>query len=96
MIVPVQVLRNCGAQESDSTAATELFMAVSGGGGGGYPEGHPEVHDLHCFKHVKLQVVKTPPDSCFSLWGCNKRLKPEDSKLLITYIDTKDKCHIVQ
>ncbi len=32
-----------------------------GGGGGGVP---PEVHDhLHCFERVKLQAVKTAPDS---------------------------------
>ncbi len=48
MIVPLQVLRNCGGQESDSTPLTD--------GGGSL-----EVHDhLHCFK---LQVVKTAPDS---------------------------------
>ncbi len=35
-----------------STAATVLFMMVSGGGGS------PEVHDhLHSFERVKLQVV---------------------------------------
>ncbi len=32
-----------------------------GGKGGG---GSPEVHDhLHCFERVKLQVVKTAPES---------------------------------
>ncbi len=46
---------------NDSTAVTMLFMMGTGGGGGG---GSPEVHDhLHCFKRVKLQVVKTAPDS---------------------------------
>ncbi len=44
---------------NDSTAVTVLFMMVSGVGGGS-----PEVHDhLHCFERVKLQVVKTAPDS---------------------------------
>ncbi len=41
---------------NDSTAVTVLFMM------GG--RGSPEVHDhLHCFEHVKLQGVKTAPDS---------------------------------
>ncbi len=31
VIVPLQVLRICGAEESDSTAVTELFTMVSGG-----------------------------------------------------------------
>ncbi len=44
---------------NDSTAVTVMFMMVSGGGGGS-----PEVHDhLHCFERVKLQGVKTAPDS---------------------------------
>ncbi len=48
---------------NDSTAVTVLFMMVHGGerGGGGVS---PEVHDhLHSFERVKLQVVKTAPDS---------------------------------
>ncbi len=56
MIVPLQVLRNCGGQESDSTPLTD---GEWGGGGGSL-----EVHDhLHCFERFKLQVVKTAPDS---------------------------------
>ncbi len=46
---------------NDSTAVTVLSMIVSGGRAGGFS---PEVHDhLHCFECVKLQVVKTAPDS---------------------------------
>ncbi len=46
---------------NDSTAVTVLFMMVSGGESRGVS---PEVHDhLHCFERVKLQVVKTAPDS---------------------------------
>ncbi len=46
---------------NDSTAVTMLFMMLSGGRAGGVS---PEVHDhLHCFERVKLQVVKTAPDS---------------------------------
>ncbi len=48
---------------NDSTAVTEPFMMVSGGRA--WVEGvSPEVHDnLHGFERVKLQVVKTAPDS---------------------------------
>ncbi len=46
---------------NNSTAVTVLLMMVSGGRAGGVS---PEVHDhLHCFECVKLQVVKTAPDS---------------------------------
>ncbi len=52
---------------NDSTAVTVLFVMVSGGragGGGGGGEFSPEIHDhLHSFERVKLQVVKTAPDS---------------------------------
>ncbi len=38
-----------------------LFIMVSGG-----ENFFPEVHDhLHSFEHVKLQIVKTAPDSQF-------------------------------
>ncbi len=62
MIVPLQDLINCGARNlNESTALTVLFMMVSRGRAGGVS---PKVHDhLHCFEHVKLQVVKTAPDS---------------------------------
>ncbi len=61
---------------NDSTVVTELFMMVSGGESRGVS---PEVHDhLHCFERVKLQVVKTAPDSqllnllsvTFTRFGC--------------------------
>ncbi len=43
---------------NDSTAVTVLFMISSERGVS------PEVHDhLHSFERVKLQVVKTAPDS---------------------------------
>ncbi len=63
MIVPLQVLRNCGAQDlNNSTAVTVLFMMVSGGsagGGGGWGGGH---YHLNSFERVQLQVVKRNPD----------------------------------
>ncbi len=58
---------------NDSTAVTVLFMMVGGGGS-------PDVHDhLHCFERVKLQVVKTAPDSqLLNLLVCKQtRHRPE-------------------
>ncbi len=54
---------------NDSTAVTVLFMMV---GGGGSP-------DVHCFERVKLQVVKTAPDSqLLNLLVCKQtRHRPE-------------------
>ncbi len=45
---------------SDSTVIIELFMMVSGGRAGVSPEVY---NHLHSFERVKLQVVKTAPDS---------------------------------
>ncbi len=45
---------------NDSTVVTVLFMMMSGVECREVP---PEVYHLHCFERVKLQVVKTAPDS---------------------------------
>ncbi len=65
---------------NDSTAVTVLFM-VSGGGS-------LEVHGhLHCFEHVKLQVVKTVPDSqLINLLSVFR---------LITILNEADQCGVV-
>ncbi len=70
------VLRNL----NDSTAVTVLFMMVSGGRAG--------VHDhLHCFERVKLQVVKTAPDSqLLNLLSVGR---------LVTVLNEGDKCSVV-
>ncbi len=62
MIVPLQVLRNCGAQEPEwlHCRYSDVHDGELGRAGGI----SPEVHDhLHSFEHVELQVVKTAPDS---------------------------------
>ncbi len=62
VIVPLQVLRNCGAQESEWLHCSH--SAVHDGEWGESRGVSPEVHDhLHCFERLKLQVVKTAPDS---------------------------------
>ncbi len=71
----------------NDTAVTMLFMMVSGGraGGGG---GSPEVHDhLHCFEHVKLQVVKTAPDS--------QLLNLLSVSRLVTILEEADQCGVI-
>ncbi len=61
VIVPLQVLRNCGAQESEWLHCSHGAIHDGEWGRAG---GSPEVQDhLHCFEHVKLQVVKNAPDS---------------------------------
>ncbi len=69
---------------NNSTAVTVLFMMVKGGEQGG----GPEVHDhLHCFECVKLQVVKTAPDSqLLNLLSVSK---------LITILNEADQCGVV-
>ncbi len=70
---------------NDSTAVTVLFMMVSGGRAGGVS---PEVHDhLHCFERVKLQVVKTAPDS--------QLLNLLSVSRLVTILDEADQCGVV-
>ncbi len=69
---------------NDSTAATVLFMMVSGGRAGG----SPEVHDnLHCFERVKLQVVKTAPDS--------QLLDLLSVSRLVTVLNEADQCGVI-
>ncbi len=65
----------------DSTAVTVLFMMVSGGVS-------PEVHDhLHCFKHVKLQAVKTTRDS--------QLLNLLSVSRLVTVLNEADQCGVI-
>ncbi len=48
----------------------------------------PEVHDhLHCFEHVKLQVVKTAPDSQLP--------KLLSVSRLVTILNEADQCGVV-
>ncbi len=58
---------------------------MGGEQGGG---GSPEVHDhLHSFEHVKLQVIKTAPDSqLLNLLSVNG---------LVTILDEADQCGVV-
>ncbi len=58
---------------------------MSGGGGGG---GSPEVlYRIHCFERVKLQVVKTAPDS--------KLLNLLPVSRLVTVLNEADQCGVV-
>ncbi len=72
---------------NDSTAVTVLFMMVSGGEQGG-PRSFPQVHDhLHSFERVKLQVVKTAPES--------QLLNLLSVSRLVTVLDEADQCGVV-
>ncbi len=72
----------------DSTAGTVLFMMVSGGRAGGGGGGSPEVLDhLHCFEHIKLQVIKTAPDS--------QLLNLLSVSRLVTVLNEADQCGVV-
>ncbi len=83
VIVPLQVQRNCAAQESEWLHCSH--SAVHDGEGGG---GSPDVHDhLHCFKRVKLQVVKTAPDS--------QLLNLLSVSRLVTILDEANQCGVV-
>ncbi len=72
---------------NDSTAVTLPFMLVSGGR---TPEWgvSPEVHDhLHSFERVKLQVVKTAPDSqLHNLLSVSR---------LVTVLNEADDCGVI-
>ncbi len=71
---------------NDSTAVTVLFMMVSGGRAGGGVS--PEVHDhLRGFERVKLQVVKTAPDS--------QLLNFLSVSRLVTFLDEADQCGVI-
>ncbi len=70
---------------NDSTAVTVLFMMVRGGRARGVS---PEVHDhLHSFERVKLQVVKTAPDSqLLNLLSVSRH---------VTVLNEADQCGVV-
>ncbi len=75
------VLRNL----NDSTAVTVLFMMVRGGRAGGVS---PEVHyHLYSFERVKLQVVKTAPDS--------QLLNFLSVSRLVTVLNEADQCGVI-
>ncbi len=81
--VPLQVLRNCGAQECEWLLCSR--SAVHDGEWGGCS---PEVHyHLHSFEHVKLRVVKTAPDS--QLLNLMSVSRP------VTVLNEADQCGIV-
>ncbi len=70
---------------NDSTAATVLFMMVSGRSAGGVP---PEVYyHLHSFEHVELQIVVTAPDS--------QLLNLLSVSRLVTVLDETDDCGVI-
>ncbi len=55
---------------------------------GGEQGGSPEVHNhLHCFERVKLQVVRTAPDS--------QLLNLLSVSRLVTILDEVDQCGVV-
>ncbi len=57
---------------------------LSGGRAGGSPEAHDH---LHCFEHVKLQVVKTTPDShLLNLLSVSR---------LVTVLNEADQCGVI-
>ncbi len=70
---------------NDSTAVTVLFMMVSGGSAGGFLLKSTIIST--CFKRVKLQVVKTAPDS--------QLLNLLSVSRLITVLNEADKCGVV-
>ncbi len=86
MIVPLQVLGDGGAQEPEWLHCSH--SAVHDGEWGKSRGGSPEVHDhLHCFECVKLQVVKTTPDS--------QLLNLLSVSRLVTVLDDADQCGVV-
>ncbi len=69
--VPLQVLGDGGAQEPEWLHCSH--RAVHDGESGESRGVSPEVHDhLHCFECVKIEVVKTAPDS--QLYKINLRI----------------------
>ncbi len=86
MSVPLQVLGDGGAQEPECLHCSH--SAVHDGEWGKSRGVSPEVHDhLHCFERVKLQVVKTAPDS--------QLLNLLSVSRLITALNEADKCGVV-
>ncbi len=86
VIVPLQVLRNCGTQVYEWLHCGH--SAVHDGERGESRGVSPEVHDhLHCFKRVKLQVVKTAPDS--------QLLNLLSVKRLVTVLTEADQCGVI-
>ncbi len=86
VIVPLQVLRDGGAQEPEWLHCSH--SAVHDGEWGESRGVSPEVHDhLHCFEDVKLQVVKTAPDS--------QLLNLLFVSRLVTVLDEADQCGVV-
>ncbi len=86
MNVPLQVLGDAGAQESEW-----LHCSHSAVHDGEWEESRvvsPEVHDpLHCFECVELQVVKTAPDS--------QLLNLLSGSRFVTVLDEADQCGVV-
>ncbi len=86
MIVPLQVLRNWGAQEPEWLHCSH--SAVHDGEWGESRGVSPEVHDhLHSFEHVMFQVVKTAPD--------RELLNLLSVSRLVTVLDEADQCRVV-
>ncbi len=83
VIVPLQVLGDGGAQEPEWLHCSH--SVVHDGKWGESRGVSPEVHDhLHCFERVKLQVVKTAPDSQLLILLSVSRL--------VTILDEADQC----
>ncbi len=84
--VPLQVLGDGGAQEPEWLHCSH--RAVHDGEWGESRGVSPEVHDhLHCFERVKLQVVKTAPDSqLLNLLSVGR---------LVTVLNEADQCGVV-
>ncbi len=84
--IPLQVLGEGGAQDPEWLHCSH--SAVHDGEWGESRGGSPEVHDhLHCFECVKLQVVKTAPDS--------QLLNLLSVSRLVTILDEADQCGVV-
>ncbi len=84
--VPLQVLRDGGAQESEWLRCSH--SAVHDGEWGENRGGSPEVHDhLYCFERVQLQVVMTAPDcQLLNLLSVSR---------LVSVLDETDDCGVI-
>ncbi len=69
---------------NNSSAATVLFMMVSGGSAGGFLQVH---YHLHSFERVQLQVVVTAPDS--------QLLNLLSVSRLVSVLDEADDCGVI-